>query len=110
MSAQTKDEFRKSLFAGKKLKREKIEIRGVPVEIQQPTIRQILRQRNSENTEDQLVEMLVEYCYIPGTDVKAFEPTDKGDILEWPVESWFTEFNDAVSNLTQINVESAEKN
>ncbi len=110
MSAQTKEEFRKSLFAGKKLKRKKIKIRGVPVEIQQPTIRQILRQRDSENTEDQLVDMLVEYCFIPGTDQKAFESTDKGDILEWPVEAWFTDFNDAVSKLTEINVESAEKN
>lgn len=108
----SRDEVRSKLFSGAQSNRktETINMFGTQVEVRQPSVGQVLELQGSDDQRSQLVRMMIEYCYVPGTDEKVFEPADEEAIMNWPVGDWFNQFNNAVMRLTDINVEAAAKN
>lgn len=107
-----RDSIRSQLFnsASKKRRSKKINMFGTEVEVRQPSVGQVLELQNSKDQKNTLVRMLIEYCYVPGTNEKVFEEGDQDQIMSWPVDDWFQQFNDAVTELASINVQEAEKN
>ncbi len=105
-----RDETRSRLFASRKLKTKLIKIRDVDVEIHQPTIGDVLNMRDNQNQTESLMHLLINYCYVPGTEQRVFEPTDREAIMSWGVDDWFGQVAQAVTDLTGVNVGEAEKN
>jgi len=110
MANDVRDSVRSRIFSAKKFETRTIKIFDQEVEVRQPSIGQIVDRMNMADDPKQVVDMLIEHCYVPGTDTKVFDPEDKDSILSWPVGQWFTEFNNALTELMEINVEEAEKN
>ena len=110
MAVKTRDALRGRLMGAKKFRSERIKLFGEDVEIRQPSVGQILDAQEFEDQKKALVNILVNYCFIPGTEEKIFEDTDEGAIMEWPVGEWFTEINQAIQKLTNIDVAGAEGN
>lgn len=111
---RNRDEIRAALFSSKSKKQAKriIELFGESVEIRQPNISQItkLGKEAGESKIPPIVRALIEYSYVPGTDDKLFDSADAEQIATMPTGKWLTDFNQALLELTGINVEEAEKN
>lgn len=103
-----RDELRKALLAAKAQKSEVIELFGQQVEIKQPTIREVL-DLNVEDNKEAIVRVLINHCYVPGTNEKVFEEGDREDILSWPVGDWLKRVTEAVERLTNVDVGASEK-
>lgn len=113
MSQETKavrDEVRARLFASRPLRTKTIKIRDVEVEIHQPTIGDVLSMKENASQVDSLMQVLLDYCFIPGTNTKVFEAADKDTILGWGIDDWFSQVSEAVQELTNLSVADAEKN
>lgn len=111
---RNRDEIRAALFSSKNKKQAKrvIELFGEKVEIRQPNLAQItkLGREAGESKIPPIVRAMIEYIYIPDTDDHLFDPADAEQIASMPSGKWLTDFNQALLELTGINVEEAEKN
>ena len=110
MAVKTQDQVRSAILSNKKFKSELITMFGAEVEIRQPNIGQVLSARDEEDNRKAIVNLMVQYCYVPGTNEKVFTPEDFNEIMGLPVGKWFSDMNDAIIRLTDIDIESAEKN
>ena len=116
MSKKTYDrnDMRSRFFSeeNKRRKSQIVDLLGVDVELRQPTIGQItqIAKKNEGSTDSALVAILIEYCYVPGTEDKFFEEGDKEGLLSMPSGDWLLKFNEALAALTGVNVKEAEGN
>lgn len=108
MAANTRDSLRRVLLGTKERKREKITIFGTELELVQQTLGEVLSMDTSD-TKNSVVDILIRTCYIPGTNERVFEESDKDEILNWPMDSWLPNVTSAVEKLNGINVEDARK-
>lgn len=116
-SSAARNAMRAALFDSKNQTFKVIQITmfGQKVDVRQPSIDQIERitqkfREDTENERSAIVRMIISYCYVPGTEEKVFEDADADMLLTLPGGGWLTEFNKAVSALTELDVGEAEKN
>lgn len=102
MSTQ-RDELRAKLLATKRPKTIPVEFFGEKIELRQPTLGDILRARDNTDTKSAVVDILVSYAYIPGTDEKIFESGDGDALLEMPFGGDFIAVTKALETLTAVN-------
>ena len=107
-----REEIRNSILSNPKFKRVKFEFFGTEVEIKQPSLREISEiGSGGDSNENVAVNLLLRYCYVPGTNEKVFDDkTDRAAVLELPFGEWFEDFNRKWASLTGINLGEAEKN
>ncbi len=107
-----RDQIRQNIFQARKFKTKKLQILGTDVEIRQPSVGTILDAQQEDDQKKSLVYIMVNYCYVPGTNERVFEDADQEAIMELPVGEWFTELSGAIAELTniKIGVEDATKN
>ena len=106
--------LREAIFAAsnRELQSIKLTIFGQEVEVRQPTVKQItaLAKRAQVEGSSAIINILTEYCYVPGTNEKVFEDGDAEALMELPSGKWLTDLNAAVSTLSGVDVAAAEKN
>ena len=114
MSKKTRNDVRASMFSEKNTKPavEPLILFGEKVELHQPTLEQMnkLGRQAADAKIPPLVFMMIEYCYMPDSSDKVFEPADAQQLAQMPTGPWLTDFNKAVGKLTGVDVEAAEKN
>jgi hypothetical protein len=110
--SKERDRLRGALFASKKRNSKLITLFDVEVEIRQPTVGEMLALSglNENDRRKSLVSIMVNYCFVPGTDEPIFDKSDEDGIMNWPVGEWFTTLNDAVAEMTNLDVAGQEKN
>ena len=112
----SRDAMRASIFAAenKKPASTVIKLFGQDIEVRQPTLSLInkIGRKNAEsaNKYPGIVNILIGYCYIPGTDEKVFDDSDADQLASMPSGQWLNDFNEAVQKLTGLDVKEAEKN
>ncbi len=108
----SRDELRSKIFSHTERRSQLVTVFGAEIEVRQPTIGVIMEVREKGDAIDNMVHMLVNYCFVPGTDVNVFEPGDKDALLAKPWGPDFSDLNKAVADLTGVSlaVEAAEKN
>lgn len=104
-----RDALRSKLLEPKKFKTKKVNIFGQDIEIRQPSVGQIF-DASEEDPKKAMVKIMLNYCYVPGSNERIFEPGDAQAILSWPVDDWLTHMNEAVAELTGAEMEQAAKN
>lgn len=109
--SEARKAIRQKLFSSEntKPKSEVIDVFGTKVELRQPNLATILGAKEEKDRTRAMIQMLVNYCYVPGTDEKVFEPTDIDVILEWPFGEDFTRINKEIAKLTGVDVLEAER-
>ena len=105
-----RDEIRAKMFASHDFKREKIVVFGAEVEIVQPSLGQILKAQENPDRSDAIIDLMIEYCYVPGTKEKIFNEADKDGIKGFPAGEDIVKISTAIANMTSIDVQEAEKN
>ena len=104
----TRDEIRAKLL-GKTPEAESkmITLFGMDIELKQPTLEAILKSRDIGDNVSRAVDMIIEYAYVPGTDEHVFEPPDKEMILRWPFGKDLQVLNEAIADLTGVDIAAA---
>ena len=110
--AQSRDSILRNIFArSANLKRKRITFMGQEIDIKQPTIKQIMSFTDeSIKDHDKLIDALIEYAYVPGTDERLFDETHREMLQSLPFNDDFTSVSEAIAELTTSDVEVAEKN
>lgn len=110
MSTAARDLIRKRLLIDiPKPERIKLKLFGMEVELKQPTLREIIEDRQIADMEVRNVSMIVRYVVVPGTDEKVFTPDDAELIGNWPMTGDMVRFQEALFKLTGIMVEEADE-
>ncbi len=108
--AITRDELRAKLFKKHKPRTALVDIYGAVVELHQPTIGEVLDIKEEQDPKKAMMQVLTQYCCVPGTDEIVFEDTDVDMIMKWPMDTWFTNLHAAFEKLTDISLPDKEKN
>lgn len=106
----TRDEMRAQLLGNvPRGKSELVTLFGVEVEFRQPTLGAILNASKEVDETSRTLDMFINYAYVPGTNEKVFEDTDKEVILGWPFGEDLQEVQKAVLRLTGVDLAEAEE-
>ncbi|KKM82887.1 hypothetical protein LCGC14_1314960 [marine sediment metagenome] len=107
----TRDEIRAMIFRGdREFRTEQLVLFGAKVDFRQPTLGAILGAKQEENRAKAVAEMLIRYCFVPGTKEQVFEDADIDTILGLPFGEDLQKANDAIERLTGIDVQGEEEN
>jgi hypothetical protein len=98
-----RDEMRAKLLATKRPRTIEVDFFGEKIDLRQPTLGDILRARDNEDRTAAVVDILVSYAYIPGTDEKIFETGDADSLLAMPFGGDFIAVTKALETLTAVN-------
>ena len=112
VEAPTRDSIRAKIFAAenKRFKTKEITIFGADVEIRQPSLGMILKVKEDEDREKAIVRLLIDFCFVPGTDERVFNSEDGDVLLAMPFGNDLIEVNNAIEELTNIDILEQEKN
>lgn len=108
---KTRDDIRSAIFSSKKFKSELVTIFGAEIEVRQPSLGVVLEASDdSKSTKDSLIDILINYCFVPGTSDHVFEDTDRDGLMKLPAGEDFTRLNEVIARMTGIDIKGAEKN
>lgn len=111
MDVTQKKALRQKIFDGMKRKRIAVTYNGVEMEIQQPTIAQVMDLHDTTNPKQRIAKSMIEYCYYAGTDEKVFEDTDLDQLMDMPFSEEVTKMQEVLTQLmTGKGQEEARKN
>ena len=99
----TRDDVRSKIFSPKKLKSKIVNFFGSEIEIRQSRLSDIVAAAANEDRQNAVIDQLIDCAYVPGTDEKVFEDTDKDSLLALPFGKDFSDVNQAILELTQVN-------
>lgn len=113
MSANLRDQLRGAIFNSEnsKPKSKVIEFFGQQIEVRQPPVGALMDMREGakdRDSKEQLIAMLMNWVFVPGTDEKLFEPADQDQLLAMPFGTDFTRVSNAVTELTDVNILNKE--
>jgi hypothetical protein len=108
----SRTEVRAAIFSAenRKFKTEEVTFYGQKLEIRQPSLQQILDSSQTEDRKQAVIDIMVGYCYVPGTEEKVFEASDKDMLLSMPFGDDFLKINQTIEKLTSVNVLDQAKN
>lgn len=99
----TRDELRSRIFASRKPKSKVVKFFDVEIELRQPTLGDIVRAQQNEDRQAAVIETLVKYAFIPGTDDHLFDEADAESFETMPFGADFLRVSNALEELTEIN-------
>ena len=99
----TRDEIRSAIFAEKKLATKQVKFFGMDIEIRQPVLATVLAVQNNEDRQSAVIDTLVKYAYVPGTNDKVFEEADTDSLLKLPFGKDFLRVSTALTEITDVD-------
>jgi len=101
--SNVRDELRAKIFAESKLNVIPVKFFGVTIELRQPQLQDILGAQSKDDREAAVIETLIQYAFIPGTDEKVFENADAAGLKAKPFGADFLRVSKALEDLTEVN-------
>lgn len=98
MTENIRNRIRSKVLGSTKLQRKSIQLFGEEVEVQQPNIGDIINAGTNET--DTIIDWMIEYIYVPGTNDKVFEMTDRDALLQLPYGAEAKKFTNAFRELS----------
>lgn len=108
----TRNELRAKILSHENLVRKKVELTffGASIELRQPTAGDIMKYMDEQTKTMNIVSILLDYAYVPGTDDKVFEEGDVETLKQLPYNEDMQKLTRAIEEFTNIMVGEAEKN
>ena len=115
MSKKEQSEARKAIrskiFSAQAMKPASIitQFNGADIEVRQPTVGTILdfRQAEDGDRKQMMIDMFIRYCFVPGTDEAVFEEGDLADLVQMPFGKDYTNLQEVISKLSNVNLAEA---
>lgn len=89
--------------------RKEVTLFGYKLELVQPSMRDMMSTFEAEERMAAQVTMVLRYACVPGTDLRVFEEGDAEVIASWPWNPDMVKLQEAVLELTGIDIEEAEE-
>ncbi len=106
--SQARDEIRSALLSTHQPRSEKVTLFGQEIELRQPTLQDVMKAQDTSDPAERAADMIIQYAYVPGTDERIFDEGDRQTILRWPFGPEFTELQQAITRLTNVNLDEHE--
>jgi hypothetical protein len=108
--SELRDKLRAQIFSAesKAPKKKAITLFGTDVEIRQPTLQQILASQSNPDRAAGVVEILINFCFVPETNEPVFGEEDRDSLLSMPFGKDFVTASEAIGELTNINLMEGE--
>lgn len=103
-----RNELRAKVLQERPLQRKEIKFNGAVIEMIQPRVSWVVN-RDLEKTPN-VVDYLINFARVPGTDEAIFEEADRDVLAGMPFDSEMMEVVRVINELTGINTEAARKN
>jgi len=100
--------IRDAIFSSKKPMSKVISFFGQQIELRQPTLEDILSVQSAEDRKAAVIDTLVKYAYVPGTDEHIFEDTDGASIMGLPFGQDMISVTAALEELTSVNFQDGK--
>jgi hypothetical protein len=112
MTAMTARDVLRSKILGQKSLSDIVELDdGVQIEIRQASVGQILDAMKTEDNKGRLLGILIDCCYVPGTDERVFDEADVESLASMPSGGYWQKLMDAINKQAlPAKIEEAEKN
>lgn len=102
--SELRDTLRTQIFSPKVQKSKILTFFGAEIELRQPKLGDVMKtQDKAQSEEAAVINTLVLYAYVPGTDVKVFEAGDAESMHEMPFGRDFIQIQEALNDLTEVN-------
>lgn len=84
---------------------------GFEMDLRQPALGDVLSQNGTikSTTKEQVASYIINFAHLPGTDIRIFETGDEEQILKWPFGPEYLKIQEAMNELTGIDIETAEE-
>lgn len=108
--SEIRDRLRSALF-GIKPRSMVIEVAGEKLELRQPPVSAVLDTAQSADGDDKKVgiaKMVMQYCYVPGTDERVFEDADIDAMMQMPFGEEWKALQEAIDKLTNFSKTASE--
>lgn len=99
----SRDEARAAIFTSREPQKREVIFNGVKIEIRQPLLSDIIAARDQGDENSAIVNTLVMYAFLPGTDIKVFEPGDAQALLAMPFGASFADASKAITEMTNVS-------
>lgn len=99
-------EIRTKIFSHKIRAKKIVQFMGVEIELWQPTLEDMTAQfrgSEDENRRAAVVDTLIKYAYVPGTEEHIFQAADEETLKSMPFGKDFTGVMEALQELTDIS-------
>ena len=101
--SEARDKLRASLLSSKTVTSIPVVFFGEKIELRQPRLEDVLAVQNNEDREVAVIETLINYAYVPGTEERVFEDGDKDTLKKMPFGADFIRVSQALETLTEVN-------
>lgn len=102
-TVSTRDRIRAKIFETKQVGRKEITFMGAQVEIRQPRLKDIVAAQEAGGGQNAIIQALINYTYVPGTDDKLFDEADAEGLQELPFGKDFIAVSKAIEELSEVN-------
>lgn len=99
----SRDEIRAAILGAKPL-RKTINAFGIQVDIVQPPAGEVMQQRDKEQV---VAWMIINYCFVPGTDEKVFDAADVDGLMSVPFNQDYVDISKEITSM--VNIEEVMK-
>lgn len=99
--SELRDKIRTAAF-NQKCRSKIVSYAGVDIEIRQPPVGVVLGREGASDRKALMSHMLINYCYVPGTDEKVFEEADIEALMAVPFNKEWIAINEAIDSLTDL--------
>lgn len=100
--SELRDKIREAAF-NQRSKSKIVSYAGVEIELRQPSVGVVLGREGSSDRKALMSHMLINYCYVPGTDERVFDEADVEALMSMPFNSEWMAINEAIDSLTNLN-------
>lgn len=105
--AQTRDEIRSAIF-NQKVHHKEVEFAGIKMELRQPNVGAIIG-RERTDSKAFMTQMLIDYCYVPGTEERVFEEADQDSLMAVPFNSDWVNLQKKIDELSDLGTMKGEE-
>lgn len=103
---ELRNQMRAAIFNAKAAAGIVVKFFGTDLEVRTPTLGEVLETTEVGDKKQQTVEMMIKYCFIPGSDTRVFEEADKDSLLQLPFGEDMLRVQRAITKLTSVDVDS----
>ena len=101
--------MRGKIFASRTVKSVMVTFFDEEIEIKQPSVRLLMSMTNEDDKTAAMANMLINYAYIPGTNIKVFDAEDMDALLAMPFNEDWMSINKAIASMTGVEEEVKEE-
>lgn len=99
----TRAELREKILATKKPKVKLVDFHGVEIELRQPVLGDIIAAQANEDRTAAIIDTMIRYAFVPGTEERVFEAGDVEQIKQMPFDHNLIAISKAMEELSEVN-------